>query len=191
MVGEAARLTARLAAFVALFAGTAFAQAPEWVVEGSCRDGQPHGRYELHNSIGALRVSGAFNHGKRTSSFIFWTDSGVRIAHIPYDEDARSGTLASWYDTRRASADGARRFESSFRRGLRDGLTRTWYRNGQRRSEAEYDNGRLVKAAAWSDAGARLDDRAARYVAQRDAAAADADYARLEALVRQHLPRCP
>jgi hypothetical protein len=191
MVGEAARLTARLAALVALFAGTAFAQAAEWVVEGGCRDGQPHGRYELRNARGALRATGAFNHGKRTSSFIFWTDEGVRIAHIPYDEDARNGTLASWYDTRRANADAARRFESSFRHGLRDGLTRSWYRNGHRRSEAEYDNGRLVGTAAWSDAGTPLDDRAAREVAHRDAAGADADYARLEALVRQHLPGCP
>jgi hypothetical protein len=190
MVGASAGLTARLAALVALFAGTAFAQAPEWRVDGSCRDGRPHGRYELRNAAGALRVAGAFNHGKRTASFIFWTDDGVRIAHIPYDEDARNGTLATWYDARRAGADGARRFESSFRHGVRDGLTRTWYRSGHRRLEAEYDHGRLVRAAAWRDAGTPLDDRAAREVAQRDAAAGDADYARLEALVRQHTPRC-
>jgi len=188
-VGEAAGLTRRITAVVALAAGAAFAEPPEWTVDGSCRDGQSHGRYELRNA-GALRVAGAFNHGKRTGSFIFWTAARARIAHIPYDEDARNGTLATWYEPQRGGAEATRRFESSWRQGVRDGLTRTWYPDGHRRLEAEYEGGRLVRASAWSDAGTRLDDRAARALALHDAAAGDADYARLESLVQAHLPRC-
>ena len=50
--------------------------------------------------------------------------------------------------------------------------------------------GRLVRATAWSDAGMRLDESAARRIAERDAATGEAEYAELETLVRTHLPRC-
>jgi hypothetical protein len=188
MVGEAARLTSLLLALVAACA--ARAEVPDLVVDGGCRDGLPHGRYELRTGNGELRVAGAFNHGRRTGSFIFWLASGSRIAHIPYDDDVRNGTLATWYESRRRGADPPRRFESMWRRGERDGLTRTWYPDGRRRSETEYARGRLVASIGWSDAGSRVDERAARETAERDARAADAYYAELEALVQTHLPRC-
>ena len=96
MVGTSARLTPLVVACW-LAAGVAAAQSPAYVVDGSCRDGLPHGRYELRSSSGELRVAGAFNRGKRTGSFIFWDDAGSRIAHIPYDDDVRNGTLATWF----------------------------------------------------------------------------------------------
>ena len=189
MVGKDARLT-RLAVVVRLLvAGAAAAQAPPLFADGSCRDGLPHGRYEVRTTAGALRVAGAFNHGKRTGSFIFWSESGSRIAHIPYDDDARNGTLASWYEARGAG-EPPRRFESTFRHGLRNGLTRTWYRDGRRRTEADLVRGAIVTSVGWSPAGARLSDQAAREAVERDLAAADADHAELEAMVRAHLPHC-
>jgi len=190
MVGQGARLTRLLAASSWLAAGVACAQSPTWIVEGSCRDGQPHGRYELRTGDGALRVAGAFNHGRRTSSFIFWSTKGVRIAHIPYDDDVRNGTLATWYETRITGAEPPRRFESMWRRGAREGLTRTWYADGRRRSETEYERGRLVTTAGWTDIGTRLNEPAAREAAERDAIAADAYYTELETLVRDHVPHC-
>ena len=118
----------------------ALAAAPDatLVVDGSCRDGAAQGRYELRTTAGSLRVAGAFNHGSRTGSFIFWNDRGTRIAHIPYDEGVRNGTLATWYDARTSGAEPPRRFESAWRRGTREGLTRTWYADGHHRSETEY-----------------------------------------------------
>jgi hypothetical protein len=169
----------------------ALAAAPDatLVVDGSCRDGAAQGRYELRTTAGSLRVAGAFNHGSRTGSFIFWSDGGNRVAHVPYDEDVRNGTLATWYD---ASAAGElpRRDESAWRRGAREGSTRTWYRDGRRRSEAEFARGTLITATAWSDAGAKLPEHAARELVLRDVAAADARYEQLELLVRGHLPQC-
>lgn len=190
MVEPGAGLTRFLPAVLYAVAAMAGADAPTWVVDGSCRDGQPHGRYELRNGDGALRVAGAFNYGKRTGSFIFWTAAGARVAHIPYEEDVRNGTLATWYDVRRAGGEPPRRFESVWRQGMRDGLTRTWYVDGRHRSETEYARGRQVASAGWTNAGTRLTERAARDLAERDAAAADAYYAELETLVRNHLPRC-
>ena len=194
MVGEAARLTrsagtlAPLAAAM-LAAGVVAAPMPEWVVDANCRDGEPQGPYELRSGDGQLRVAGAFNAGRRTGSFIFWTAGGVRIAHIPYDDGERNGTVATWY----AGAPGrepARHLESAWRHGRRDGLTRSWYADGHRRSETEYAAGRIVASTGWTDAGRRLSEAAARELARRDADAADAQYAELDALVGTHMPRC-
>ena len=189
MVGQVARLTPFLFA-LSVVSGIASAQQPTWIVDGSCRDGEPHGRYELRSGNGTLRVVGAFNHGKRTGSFIFWTVSGSRAAHIPYDDDLRNGTLATWHETRLVASEPPRRFESMWRHGARDGLTRSWYSDGHRRLETEYARGRQAASIGWTAAGARLSERAAGEIAERDALLADAYYAELEALVRNHLPRC-
>jgi hypothetical protein len=47
-----------------------------------------------------------------------------------------------------------------------------------------------VTTIGWTNAGTRVSDSTARDIAARDATAADAEYAELEALVRDHLPRC-
>jgi hypothetical protein len=189
VVDQSAQLT--LTVGMLLVAGAvAAAPAESYVVDGGCRDGLAQGRYELRTAGGTLRAAGAFNHGRRTGSFIFWDPSGARIAHIPYDDDARHGTLASWYEGAAAGAEPARRQESTWREGLRDGPMRTWFRDGHRRSEADFAHGTLVAATAWSDAGTKSTERVARDVVERDAAAADALYTNLEALVRTHLPHC-
>jgi hypothetical protein len=69
-------------------------------------------------------------------------------------------------------------------------LTRSWYADGHRRSETDYSAGHIVASAGWTDAGARLSDAAARAQAQHDEEAAEAYYAELEALIREHLPHC-
>ena len=194
MVGEAAPLTRILALLAALGcpplgAATGPGALPAWVVDANCRDGELQGSYQLRTPDGRLRVAGAFNNGKRTGSFIFWNSDGVRLAHVPYDEGERNGTVATWYPGA-AGAEPPRRFESAWRRGRRDGLTRSWYEDGQRRSETEYAAGEIVATAGWTDAGARLRDDAARALARRDAEAADAQYAELDRLVSEHLPRC-
>ena len=189
MVGGKAPIT--LLALLGWAASGAWAApaAPD-VIVGNCRDGLPQGRYELRTAGGQLRVAGAFNLGRRTGSFIFWNDAGSRIAHIPYDDDVRNGTLATWYPSARNASEPARHVESAWRNGVREGPTRTWYRDGHPRTEADYRRGVMTASAGWSDAGARLGEAASREAVGADAAAADAEYAALEALVRAHLPPC-
>ena len=188
MVGPNAQLTT-LGLLLAFSRALAAAPDATFVVDGGCRDGAAQGRYELRTAGGTLRVAGAFNHGSRTGSFIFWNDAGGRIGHVPYDDDVRNGTLATWYDAA-ATSEPLRRDESAWRRGARDGSTRTWYRDGRRRTEAEFAKGTLVAATAWSDAGARLSEPAARDLVLRDVSAADTRYEQLESLIRAHLPQC-
>lgn len=188
MVGANAQLIT-LSLLLAVSGALAAGPDASWIVDGGCREGATQGRYELRTTAGALRVAGAFNHGSRTGSFIFWNEAGSRIAHVPYDDDSRNGTLATWYAAS-AGSEPMRRDESVWRRGARDGSMRTWYRDGRRRTEAEFAKGMLVTATAWSDAGARLADSAARELVMHDVAAADARYEQLEALIRAHLPQC-
>ena len=74
---------------VALLGGAAPADAQTLHATAACRDGLPHGAYELRSSDGRLRVAGAFNRGRRTGSFIFWTS----VLTVPY-------AFVSWIRTR-------------------------------------------------------------------------------------------
>jgi hypothetical protein len=191
VVGEAARLI-RATLFIAaslMAAGIAGAQLPTWTVDGNCRDGRPHGPYQLRSGSGQLRIAGAFNEGKRTGSFIFWAADGVRAAHVPYDDDLRNGTVALWYEGP-PGREPPRRFESVWHHGTRDGATRSWYTNGRRRSETDYAGGRIAGTIGWTESGEPVTEAVAREMAEHDAGVADAIYASLDALIRDHPPHC-
>jgi hypothetical protein len=191
MVGTPPGLT-RLAAVVALALapqGALAADVPH-VVTGNCRDGQPHGAYELRMADGTLRVAGAYTRGKRTGSFLYWSSGGVRIAHLPYDDDAISGTVALWYSAGKASSEPKRKLEAVYVHGRHAGGVRSWYADGPVRAEYRYEQGVLVEARAWNTKGVPLSDGEARAMAARDLVTDEQFYASLEAIVRDNPPQC-
>ena len=109
----------------ALSAQWALAAPPPYVVTGNCREGQPHGAYELRMPDGKLRVAGAFNHGKRIGTFLFWSASGARIALLPFDDDAINGTVALWYLAANAKTEPKPKLEAAYVNGLPAGDTRS------------------------------------------------------------------
>ena len=157
---------------------------------GACREGAPHGLWQLVGANGRPRALGAFAKGKRTGSFIFWNAAGVRIAHVPYDEDERNGTLAMWYDEPSRDGGSLQRLEAKYVHDAPDGTITTWYRDGRVRGEYRYVAGSLVDAAAWDARGRPLAPDAARAQAEADAKADARRYAALDALVDRHLPHC-
>jgi len=174
----------------ALLLGTSsLAAAQRYEAEGYCRDGLPHGKYELRDGKGKLRALGAFNRGKRTGSFIFWSSDGVRIAHLPFDEDVLSGTLGTWYSGK-STREPQRKLEAVYSHGKLNGDKRSWYASGRLRAEYRYEQGELREASAKSPSGQALAEDAARALAQRDAAADDAFVASLLAIVAANPPRC-
>jgi hypothetical protein len=189
MVGSTSRLTA-CAAGVWLASWVAPAAAQEFRIIGHCRDGQPHGAYELRSAAGQLRVLGAFNHGRRTSSFLYWTSKGVRIAHIPFDEDRLSGTLSLWYADASPDREPQPKLQAGYVAGRRTGITRSWYADGTLRAALHYERGELVDAQAWDASGSPLSAAAARELAARDRDEDERYYASLAWLVTSHLPRC-
>lgn len=190
MVGPAALARTLGALAVVACAAQLAAATPGWTVNGTCREGRPQGPYQLRGDNGQLRVSGAFNEGTRTGSFIFWRENGVREAHIPYDDHGlRNGTVATWYEGP-PGREPPRKLESSWRHGRRDGETRTWYSDGRRRSETLYADGKITSSVGWTDRGEPLAPGAALELALRDERAADADYGLRDALIAQHMARC-
>ncbi len=174
-----------LSAFIA--AGTG-AQQLEPV--GACRDGVPNGAYELYQADGRLRVVGAFAHGRKTGTFIFWTGDGARIGVIPYDDDRRNGTIALWHTTRGRGRELRPKSEAPYVDGKLHGIKRSWHRGGAPEVEARYKRGALQGVKAWTPAGVLLPDAEARALAARELAEDEALYATLDALVRDHRPRC-
>jgi hypothetical protein len=185
MVG-AAQIARLLFGGVLVTANVAAAQ--QYDVDGYCRDGLPHGKYELRDGKGKLRALGAFNRGKRTGSFIFWSSDGVRIAHLPFDDDVLSGTLGTWYSGK-SRLEPQRKLEAVYSHG-KLGDKRSWYPNGGLRAQYRYDQGELREAQVFNPSGKALAEDEARALAQRDAAADDAFVASLLALVAANPPRC-
>lgn len=185
MVGPRETLAGIVAA--ALASG---ALAQPFEVIGACRDELPNGNYELRMPDGRLRVVGAFAHGRKTGTFIFWTAGGARIAVIPYDDDVRSGTVASWYVTPDARIENGRKLEAPYVADLLHGLVRSWYPNGALRAEYRYEHGTLVEAHAWTDVSASVPEEEAMSQAVRDAEADQRLLDGLTALVHDHLPHC-
>ena len=186
MVGTTRALIAAVCA--ALAHAAAFAQ--DLQVHAACRDGAAQGAYELRAPNGQLRVAGAFNRGKRTGSFIFWTSNGIRVAHIPYDEDRLSGTLSLWYAQPGRGGEPQQKLQVRFTAGQRNGVSRSWYPNGRPRAIYRYETDELVDARAWNDAGVPLSESEARERARRDRAEDEKYYASLDAMVAAHLPAC-
>lgn len=189
MVVKPEKLAAVLA-LAALAAGASAVVAQNLVVEGSCRDGQPHGAYEVRGPGGQVRVVGAFNRGKRTGSFLFWSSAGSRVAQLPYDDDALSGTLAAWYREPDRTGEPRPQFEATYAHGVPSGAQRSWYPNGRTRAEFRFDNGTVSEARAFSESGKALSDAEARALAANDQAADARFIASLEAIVRANLPHC-
>ncbi|MFI4925962.1 MAG: toxin-antitoxin system YwqK family antitoxin [Vicinamibacteria bacterium] len=173
-----------------LAALAAVAHAETFSVRGGCRDGYAHGVYELRDAAGKLRAQGAFNRGARTSSFIYWTSSGIRVAHIPYDDGVVSGTVALWYSQTLPGRESRQKLEAAYAKGQRHGPTRSWFPNGRPRGEYGYENGALVSAKAWNAVGVVLGDEDARTQAARDASEDAKYYASLDVIVEANLPAC-
>jgi hypothetical protein len=166
------------------------AGAQSLTVQGACRDGVAHGAWQLTDTKGRLRVLGAFNRGKRTGSFIYWNASGVRIAHMPYEEDARNGTLALWYQTPTKGLDAQQRLEAVYTAGQLNGFVRIWNPDGWVRGEYLYAGGQLAAAKAWDARGRELSEPQARSQAEKDVAAHESYQDTLEALVARHASTC-
>ncbi len=179
---------ATVAALLLVTAGVAVAQ--NYRIDGSCREGQPHGAYELRTASGQVRVVGAFNRGKRTGSFLFWSSDGSRIAQLPFDEDVLSGTLALWYLPSPKQLAATPKLEAVFANGQLSGVKRSWYANGRIRAEYRYDRGALVEARVFSESGKALTDADARATAARDVETDRKYHESLDAIVRDNLPRC-
>ncbi len=135
-----------------------------------------------------MRAVGAFAAGRKTGTFIFWNEGGARSAVIPYDNDARTGTVALWYTSDRREL--VRRLEAPYRNNELHGVLRSYHPSGAPRTECHYEHGQLVSAQAWDARGTMLTEAQARALAARDAEAENRLLAQFDATIGANLPRC-
>ena len=189
-MGASRRLAGWSSLALLLSAFAAGVRAQQFEAVGACRDGVPNGAYELYQADGRLRVVGAFAQGRKTGTFIFWTGDGARIGVIPYSDDVRSGTIALWHTTRGSGRELRPKSEAPYVDGKLHGIKRSWYRSGKPELEARYERGSLQGVKAWSEDGLPLGEAEARTLAKRELLGDEALYRALDALVRDHRPRC-
>ena len=142
MVGEPQRLRRRAGARRRgeLRAARARGGAGPGRSKAAAATGQPHGAYELRSPGGQVRVVGAFNRGKRTGSFLFW--SSRRRAHRAAAVRRRRRCPGrSRCGTRPASraAEPSPKLEAVYAHGRLSGVKRSWYPDGRLRAEMRYD----------------------------------------------------
>ncbi len=165
-------------------------QAQTFDVVGACRNGAANGAYELRTDDGRLRVAGAFAHGRKTGTFIFWNSAGARVAVIPYQGDQKSGTVALWYTSPGARREFRRKLEAPYVADKLNGIKRSWHSRGTRRAEIRYQHGVLIDAQAWEEDGTPRPKAEADAQAFADELTDRQFCAVLEALIRDHAPRC-
>jgi hypothetical protein len=173
---------------LALLPGAAVAEG--YSVLGACRGGVANGAYELRAADGGLRVVGAFAQGHLAGTFIFWTRGGARLAVVPFDNDARNGTVAVWYAAPGAPMEAGRRLEAPYVDDRPHGIARSWHAHGAPRTEYRYEHGFLAEARGWTEAVVPLSASAAHDLVGKDAEADAQFYATLLALVRDNEPAC-
>jgi len=173
---------------VALAPAAGAAQAFD--VVGACRIGIPNGAYELRMQDGRLRVVGAFAHGRKTGTFIFWNSSGARVAVIPYQDDEKVGTVAFWYTVPGARRELQRKLEAPYVDDKLHGIKRSRNPRGTLRAEFRYQRGVLIDAKAWEDDGTPRPQPEALAQAAADEITDRQLFAALEALIHDHPPHC-
>jgi len=109
---------------------------------------------------------------------------------MPYEEGARNGTLALWYQTPTRGLDAQQRLEAAYTSGQLNGLVRIWNPDGRVRGEYVYAGGQLAGAKAWDARGHELSETKARAQAERDVSVHEAYHVTLETLVARHAPAC-
>jgi hypothetical protein len=191
-VGQAPQLIARALLACALSAAAGGLSAQQMVATGSCRDRLPQGAYELRMPDGLLRVSGAFDHGKRTGPFVFWTSTGARVAKLSFTNDVLNGAVTLWYSPGKPNVKEEPRpkLEAVYVNGRLSGTKRSWFANGQPRAAFRYANGTLVEAKAWDESGEALSASDARAAAARDLELDNTFYETLGGIVRANHPAC-
>ena len=99
----------------------------------------------------------------------------MRIAHLPYDDDVLSGTLAAWY-AGGGEPPTTRSSKRSTSQGRRPASSGRGTRTARPRANSATTVALLVEARAYSETGKALPEAEARALAARDLATTTRSY---------------
>lgn len=95
----------------------------------------PHGEFREWYVSGQLAHAGAFDHGKKVSTWREWWPNGTPRFEGAYSRGRLDGRETWWY------ANGLPEWTGEWSRGLRNGTELWWYENGQLRRLGAFEAG--------------------------------------------------
>ncbi|HKJ50022.1 MAG TPA: hypothetical protein VKB27_00900 [Gammaproteobacteria bacterium] len=162
----------------------------ELVVDAECDGGVANGGYVVRADPGTVRIEGRYSRGLREGEFVFYSAAGEKLIVLPYTRGLINGTVRAWH------APGANReatglkLESDLSAGFVDGHHRTWYANGNPRSDFTVKDGEILSANTWNPDGSELEINSDSAFLQSEIETDFAYYRRLEQLLDAYPPEC-
>ena len=182
---------ARWLAWLALAPLACLANDGGFDVYAECRDGIAHGAYRVEGRQGKLRIEGRYADGLRDGEFVFYSAAGAKAIALPYSSDLIDGTVRAWHVSgAEPGTQSELKLESDISAGFIEGRYRTWYENGNRRSDFVVEEGEIVSAQTWNPDGSVLDIGNPSDLLQTDIEADFTYYARLEQVMEAFPPAC-
>jgi hypothetical protein len=171
-----------------LFPIACLANEDALTVDAECRGEIPHGAYVVASAAGAVRIEGRYADGLRSGIFTFFGPAGGKLIVLPYTKGLIDGTVRAWHAP--DGTDSGLKLISDISAGFIEGRYRTWYENGNPRSDFVVENGEIVSAETWNPDGSALEIGDPSALLQADIDSDFAYYARLEQVMDSFPPAC-
>lgn len=185
---RAAAFRVLLVPLLSTFAGNAF--GAEMVVNTECEGGVANGSYVVSAESGPVRIEGHFLHGLRDGEFIFYSPGGEKLIVLPYTKGLINGTVRAWHVPGANGGASGLKLESDLHAGFANGRHRTWYANGNPRSDFTIEDGEIVSGGTWNPDGSELKINSDTDFLRAEIETDFAYYSRLEQVLDAYPPEC-
>jgi len=162
----------------------------ELVVDTECEGGVANGSYVVRADPGSVRIEGVFSQGMREGEFIFYSPGGEKLIVLPYTRGLIDGTVRAWHVPGEGGDASGLKLESELSAGFVNGRHRTWYANGNPRSDFTIKDGEILSGDTWSPDGSELKINSDSAFLQSEIETDFAYYSRLEQVLDAYPPEC-
>jgi len=159
-------------------------------VSAACEGGVASGAYRVESAQGNPRIEGAYANGLRDGDFVFYTADGAKMIVLPYTKGLLHGTIKAWHVGDSGGGDPGLKLVSDIRAGFIQGRHRTWYENGQQRSDFVIEDGEITAGKAWNPDGTVLEIKDSSQFLNTEIENDFSYYHRLEQVMDAYPPDC-
>ncbi|MGD2170497.1 MAG: hypothetical protein PVI79_07505 [Gammaproteobacteria bacterium] len=175
---------------IPLLSLTCNAFGAEIVVDTECEGGVANGSYVVRAETGTVRIEGHYLQGVRDGEFIFYSPGGEKLIVLPYTKGLINGTVRAWHVPAANGDASGLKLESELSAGFVDGRHRTWYANGNPRSDFTIEDGEILSGDTWNPDGSELKINSDSAFLQAEIETDFAYYSRLEQVLDAYPPEC-
>ena len=162
----------------------------ELVVDAECEGGVANGSYVARADPGPVRIEGRYSQGMREGEFVFYSASGEKLIVLPYTRGLINGTVRAWHAPDADGGASRLKLESDLSAGFVNGRHRTWYENGNPRSDFTIEDGEILSGNTWNPDGSELEINSDSAFLQSEIESDFAYYGRLEQVLDAYPPGC-